>query len=200
MVVPNWTAGQRTTGATMIGDLQSAYRDEVLCPGIAETFPRWNATQNPQPGTGWLNLMPVFLQANTTVTNFNWFNGATAAVTPTHQWAGLYDLSYNQLAVTADKTTTAVPANTLFTWQIATIASGAQGTFITTYTGIHFVGWMVTAGTVPTPLGSTILTPANAAAPAFGLSETGQTTPPVFPHTATTPTAGTRPYIYMYLT
>lgn len=203
MPITTYNAGQRVTAAALNADLQSAYRDELLCPGKAETCPRWAVNNSATIVSGKLNLMAVYLVAGQVISNFSWDNGSTAGVALTHQWAGLYSNAFAQLAVTSDKTTTAIPAATAFTWAVATTGAGVASTYTATYSGLYYVGLMIAATTtMPTPCasGGAIQSPANAHAPAFGGSDTGQTTVPAFPHTAATPSAGQTPYIYMYLT
>lgn len=201
MPLPQAFAGQVVTPAFLDGNLQSSYRDELMCPGIAETQPRWTVNGAVIPTSGTLYLAPVYLIAGLTISNFTWVNTGTAASGPTHQWCGLYDAAYNQLAVTADRTTTAIAGNTQFTWGVATTAAGAASSFITTYSGLHYVGWMVSVSTtMPQPFGVAASGIINAIAPAFGPSDTGQGAPPAFPHTAATPTSATVPHPYMYLT
>jgi len=171
--------------------------------GTYATMPRYAAAASGTPTSGALSLTPVWLPSGFVVGNLVWGTAGTAGVTMTHQWAGLYDSSYAQLAVTSDKTSTAIAADTKFTWAIATIASGASTTFTTTYAGTHFLGLMIAATTVPTlctAFGT--INPFMTETPAFGQSDTGQTTPPAFPHTATTPTniSGTAHFVYMAAT
>jgi hypothetical protein len=141
--------------------------------------------------------MPIWLPKGFVVSNLIWYSGSTAAITPTNQWAGLYDSARVQLAVTGNKTTTAIAANSKFTWAIATIASGASATFTTTYAGLYYVGIMIVAATMPTGSGSFTAGNVNLTAPIFGASDTAQTTPPAFPHTAATPSTAQARYHYM---
>jgi hypothetical protein len=196
-----FTAGQRVTAGLLTLDLMGEYRDELNCPGIAETCPRWACQNTASIVSGKLNLMPVYLVAGQVVGTFSWGNGGTAAVTPTHQWAALYNSAYAQVAISADKTSTAVPANSAFNWGVATIASGAATSYTATYSGLYYAGLMISATTMPTPVaaGGAISSPVNGFPPQFGGSDTAQAAPPAFPHTAATPSAGASPYLYMFL-
>lgn len=170
-----------------------------MATGIYANIPRWAAGASAAIATGSLALVPLWMPSGFVVGNLVWGSAGTAGATLTHQWMGLYDSSYVQLAVTADKTNTAVPADTKFTWPIATIASGASSTFTTTYTGTYFIGLMIAATTMPNASGAFgSVNPFMADTPAFGASDSGQTTPPAFPHTAATPTnvTGTARFFY----
>ena len=158
---------------------------------LGETLPRTGVSAVNQNATtsGDVTLVAVYLPSGVTVTKLGWMAGSTAASTPTHCWMGLYDKNLVQLATTADTTTTAIAGNSLHQYSIAQIASGASASFVTTYSGLYYIGIMITATTVPTCVSG-----ANLAAIATlfqvvpilnGLSDTGQTTPPAFPHTAT---------------
>lgn len=176
------------------------WRDDTLKPtgAIAETMPRWaTGSSNASPPSGYLNLMPIWLPKGAVISNFNWFTTSGGATSPTHQWAGLYNAGRGQLALTSNKTTTAIPGLTAFTWAVATIASGPSTTFTTTYTGLHYVGLMITATTPPSVGGQTVNT--GGYAPMFGTSDSGQTTPPAFPRTVATPISANPLYIYMYV-
>jgi hypothetical protein len=106
------------------------------------------------------------------------------------------------LAATADQTTTALNANTLYSLAIAAVSSGAATTFTTTYTGLYYMGFMMTATTMPNLVGTNHVAGDNAvmaATPALqGTSSTGQTTPPAFPFQAATLTSGLQALFYCY--
>jgi hypothetical protein len=164
---------------------------------IGESAARTGNLNSPfASASGTLYLTAVALPAGAVVGHIAFTSGGTGATSPTHWWFGLYDSSYNQLAVTADQTSGAFAQNTYKTLAIATIASGASATFTTTYTGLYYAGFMMstTGGTG----NATIVayahnnTAVSSLSPVLaGTSDTGQTTPPSFSHTATTPTAVT---------
>ena len=157
---------------------------------LGETVPRQAlaATNQTITTSGDLVLQALYLPKGVTITKLGWMAGATAASTPTHCWMGLYDNALNQLATTADTTTTAIAANSVHQYAIAQIASGAAASFVTTYSGLYYLGIMISATTVPTCFSNANLAAITAlfqVVPILnGLSDTGQTTPPAFPHQA----------------
>jgi hypothetical protein len=131
--------------------------------------------------TGRLSLQAIYLPINTTITSISFWSATTAAGTPTNQLFGLYDINLNLLRSSANDTTTAWAANSKKTLALTS-------TFTTTYSGIHYLGIMVTATTVPTLKGNTakIGGQLNAGAPSMGgTSTTGLTT--ALPATAAAP-------------
>jgi hypothetical protein len=164
-----------------------------------ETMPRSAITSNTSGGlvSGTLYMAAVYLTAGTVVHNLTFVAGTVPGATMTHWWMGLYDSSRVQLATTADQTSAAIPAATLSTQAIAATAAGAATSFTTTYTGLHYIGLMVAATTVPNLLG--VGGAGNVAfgiAPILsGISDTAQTAPPAFPHTATTLSATAMNYL-----
>ena len=165
-----------------------------------ETFPRngfGNANINQATGVLW--LAAVALPVGLSVGHICFTSGTTLAGTPTHWWFGLYNSSRVQLATTADQTTTAWAATTAKNLAVATIASGASSTFVTTYTGLHYVGFMMTATTPCNLAGATLIAGVYAQTPRIvGNSDTAQTTPPAFAHTAAALTAqGGLPYAWV---
>lgn len=90
-----------------------------------------------------------------------------------------------------------MPATTKVSYAVAQTASGAAASFTTTYAGLHYLGLLVTATTVPNVYGPPSqgfgAGPATDA-PAFsGSSSSGLTTPPAFPFTAAAVVASTVP-------
>lgn len=151
--------------------------------------------------SGTLYLVPIWLLNGTVVNSITFVAGATNSLSGgTHQWFGLYDSSRVQLAVTSDDTSTAWAAQQAKTLNVATVASGSASSFTTTYTGLHYLGLMVAASTTMVNItGSGASNPTiENATPAFGGTNTGQTSPPAFPFTAATPTiAGPLAYAYV---
>jgi hypothetical protein len=177
------------TGWNLIGDL------DPLRPSaaIAESIPRASADDGVAASlvTAQLTFVAIYLQQGVPVNSITAVSGATAVGTPVNQWFCLYDLNLNKLAVTADDTTTAWAANAAKTLAISP-------SFTPTYTGLHYIGIMVKATTVPTLSGSatrigvTGLTPKTA-----GTSTSGLTNPASAPATAAALTAiAATPYIY----
>lgn len=135
--------------------------------------------------SGRLSLEAIYLPAGVTITNISFFSATTAAGTPANQLFGIFDNNRNLLMSTNNDTTTAWAANS-----IKTLALTA--TYTTTYAGLHYLGIMVTATTVPTIKGFTAAVGgqlANAGLALRGTSNTGLTT--ALPATANAPAAVT---------
>lgn len=96
--------------------------------------------------SGTLYLFTISLQAGQVITSISMKSAATAAVTPTHQIFGLYDISRAFLKGTADDTSTAWAA---FTVKTLTLTS----TYTVPTTGDYYIGILVTAGVLPTLIG-----------------------------------------------
>lgn len=168
---------------------------------LAQTFDRRTITSvTATAASGVKNMTAIFLPANTIVNNLNMVTGTTAAITPTHQWMGLYDNTRKLLAISADGLTAAMAASTALVYPIANTAAGAATSFVTTYSGLYYIGVVVVAGTQPTWAGVTGTAANNTQPPIVaGTSDTGLTVPETFPTTAgvITPTAQS---IYAYTT
>lgn len=161
----------------------------VLTTSLANSIPVSDAvTATTAIGaTGVVYMVPILLPANLTFGHFVFVSGTTAASTPTHWWLALANSSRVMLAVTADQTTTAVAASSVFSVAVATIASGASTTFTTTYSGLHYVAVMFTATTIPTVPGVAptlgVTTAAGVGVATGSSATTGQTIAPTFPTT-----------------
>jgi hypothetical protein len=116
---------------------------------VAETANRMLVTETNLAAltSGTLFMQAIYLRAGQVCTNISFFSATTAAGTPTNQFFALYDNNRALLAQSANATTGAWAANTL-----KTLAMTAP--FTATYTGLHYVGIMVTATTVPTLKGT----------------------------------------------
>lgn len=146
---------------------------------------------------GTLQMTAMYLPANVTIGHLAMCTDGAGISGPTHWWFGLYDSSLNQLAVTADQTSTAWSLNTYKSLAVATIASGASATFTTTYTGLHYFGVVATwtgSGNTVMAVSQTGVGIISQSPVLCGASDTTQTTPPAFPHTATSITPGTLPF------
>lgn len=166
---------------------------------LGETVPRdlvLASNNSNAPATQVLHLSAIALPSATKVSNISFLASSTSnAITPTNWWFALYDNNRNQLAITADQLTAAWTGGTSKTLAIATTASGAATSFTTTYTGLHYLGFMMKAGTLVNLFSLFNIQPAASIAPIpGGASDTAQTTPPAFPHTATAPGGTTRYY------
>jgi len=161
---------------------------------LGESIPRYGQMNSAVSlSSGTLLMTALYLPAGVTVGHLATASGGATFSGPTHWWFALYDNNLVQLATTADQTNTAWASNTYKTLAVATIASGASATFTTTYTGLYYFGvaatWSSTGpnimGLVQSSAALTTLPPVIA-----GTSDTGLTTPPSFPHTATAITPG----------
>lgn len=159
------------SGATPFNNFDSAF---FVSGAKAETFPRHLVPEvnTSLLSTGRLSLEAIAIREGELLTSISFFSATTAAGTPTNQLFGLYDNNLNLLRSSNNDTTTAWAANTRKTLNLTS-------TFTTTYTGLYYLGIMVTATTVPTIKGYTALTGGQlrAAAPSLGgTSNTGLTT------------------------
>ncbi|MEC4016106.1 right-handed parallel beta-helix repeat-containing protein [Streptomyces sp. H27-D2] len=128
--------------------------------------------------SGTLYLVPIWLPKGAVVSNISFMNGATAAGTPTNWWFTLHNSSRVALARTADQTTVAWAANTVKTLAVAQTTAGTASSYTTTYTGLHYLGVMIKATTLPNLVGEGSMSTGPGAAPGFGDTSTGQSTPP----------------------
>lgn len=137
--------------------------DRNLCPEVNATIPT---------ASGTLFMQAIYLTAGTIVTNISFHSATTAANTPTNYFFGLYNISRNLLANSANQTTTAWAANTL-----KTLAMTSPYTVPTT--GLYYIGMFMTATAIVTLKGGTAKTGGQLAAQAptlHGTSSTGLTT------------------------
>lgn len=162
-----------------------------LAPAAAqyETFPRAgspNTAVTTARTSQILYLSAIWLPVGASVSTINYLIGSTGTTTATHWWFGLYDNTRNQLAVTADQLTATITASAVTSLAVASVSAGPATTFITTYTGPHYIGKMVAASVMPTSFTDVVsLTLAQLPPILGGSSDAVQTTPPAFPHQAT---------------
>lgn len=118
------------------------------CKGA--TFPRELCveTNTTLTTTQQVFMQAIWLPAGTVVSNIKIWSATTAAGTPTHSNAGLYDSSGNQLATGTDLTSTAWTANTLRTFTM-------QSPYTVTTTGLYYIAYSTVATTCPTIKGNT---------------------------------------------
>lgn len=155
----------------------------VLTGALYETFDRnlCDEVNTAVLSSGRLSLAAIYIPAGVTVNSISFWSATTAAGTPTNQLFGLYDLNLNLLRSSNNDTTTAWAANSRKTLALTSA-------FTTTYSGLYYLGIMVTATTVPTLKGNTAKVGGqlNAGAPSMGgTSNTGLTT--ALPATANAP-------------
>jgi hypothetical protein len=118
-------------------------------PGVSgfDTVPLYDAAGNSAAlVSGSQRFVAVELPAGITATSVTFVSGATAAGTPTNQWAGLYSSDGTTLtlrAVSADGTSGAWAADTAKTFTFAT-------PYAVPTSGFYYVALMVKATTVPT--------------------------------------------------
>lgn len=141
---------------------------------LAETHPRelLTETNTTVAASGTLNMQAIYLKAGQLVSNISLCSATTAANAPTHYFFGLYDSARALLANSADATSGAWGANT-----VKTLAMGTPYRVPTS--GLYYIGYFMTATTVPTLKGFTARTAtqlANTAPILQGTSSTGLTT------------------------
>jgi hypothetical protein len=173
----------------LVGDLDPLRPSGAL----AESITRAQADADTAAlATGTLTFVACYLQAGIPVNSITAVSGGTAAGTPTNQWFALYDSGLNKLAVTADDTSTAWAANAAKTLAIS-------GGFTPTYTGVHYIGVMVKATTVPTLAGMATRAAVTGLSPKTAGSSTGSLTNPASaPSVAAALTAiAATPYVYV---
>jgi hypothetical protein len=147
---------------------------KVIAGALYETFDRdlCDEVNTAVLSSGRLSLQSIWLPAGTVISSISFWSATTALATGTNQLFGLYDVNLNLLRSSTNDTSTAWAANSKKTLSLTS-------TFTTTYSGLHYVGVMVAATTVPTLKGNTAKTGGQlgAALPSMGgTSTTGLTT------------------------
>jgi nitrous oxidase accessory protein NosD len=170
----------QSTGAEPSPFDASGALEVLLRPsGRYETTSRLRCGTTSTPTSGTLYLVPIWLPQGHVVSNLSFVSGGTAAVTPTNYWFTLHNRSKVALARTADQLTAAWAANTVKTLAIAQATAGAASSYTTTYGGLHYLGVMIKATTVPNLVSEGSVADVLASvSPGFGGTDTGQTTPP----------------------
>ena len=157
-------------------------------PGtIAETMPReiCTETNTTMAVSGTLNMMAIYLKAGWLVSNISLSSATTVAGTPTNYFFGLFDGSLNQVATSANQTTSAWGGNSVKTLPMTTPYRVATA-------GLYYIGYFMTATTVPTLKGYATKTATQLAGTApilHGTSSAGLTT--ALPNPAAAITVGT---------
>ena len=141
---------------------------------LAETIPReiCTETNTTMAVSGTLNMQAIYLWAGQLVSNISLCSATTAAGTPTNYRFGLFDSSRNLLAESANQTTSAWAANSVKTLAMTT-------PYRVPTSGLYYIGYYMTATTVPTLKGFTAKTGGQLAGTApilHGSSSTGLTT------------------------
>ena len=152
---------------------------EVMRPaGRWETRPRLRVSTGNSPTSGTLTLVPLWLPRGVTLSQLAFSSTGTAAVTPTNYWFILLSNTRVGLARTADQTTAAWASNTTKALAIAQTTAGAATSYTTTYAGLHYLGVMIAAGTVPTLASEGVVANLHTTDPGFGPTTTAMTTAP----------------------
>lgn len=179
--------------------------DVLMRPsGRYETTSRLRAGTSNTPTSGTLYLVPIWLPKGAVISNITFASGATAMVTPTNWWFTLHNSAKVALARTADQTTAAWAANAKKTIAIAQTTAGTASSYTTTYAGLHYVGVMIKAATVPSLVSEGSVADFLASdAPGFGGTDASQTSPPTVTAGAFTAGAfgtGSGILLYAYVT
>jgi hypothetical protein len=180
-----WASAVRY-GGRLLSNLDVALRPT----GVYETDTRLAYGTASTYTSGQLVLVPIWLPAGIAVSQISFASGGTAGASLTNQWFMLLNSSRVALARTADATTAAWAANTVKTLAIAQTTAGASATsYTTTYTGLHYLGLMIAGTTMPSLISQGNVIAVNLISPAFGVANTGMTTPPTITSGAFTATA-----------
>lgn len=150
--------------------------------------------------SGNVSLTPIWLPSGFPVSSLSFASGVTVAGAGlTHTWFSIYDNNRTLLGMTSDDTSTTWPVSTTKTLSIATIASGASGSFTTTYEGYYYISPTVVGTTPPNYVnGGNLGQPVANTTPYLGVVATSYSAPPAFPLTLATPTQG-GPLLYGYV-
>ena len=146
---------------------------------VGESLPRWFITSSVGLTSGSFRASAIYLTAGTVINKITFETYTTAGSSVTGTWAGIFTLSGTTatlVAATAQQSLSSMSATTLFTWPIATIASGASSTYTVPSTGIYYVGACVTATTPPTVISNNSLA-LNTLSPYLAINLTGSTGP-----------------------
>jgi hypothetical protein len=166
-----------------------------------ETFSRRYGNNAALLTSGTLSLHAIWLPAGLPVGHIFFMSGTTAAGTPTNYWFGLWDSSRRQLCLTANQLTAAWAANTGKSLAVASsLYAAAATTFVTSYSGLYYVGIMVAATTVPSLMGTGNGSLLSAIGPSVaGNSTTALTTPPAYTGAAATAVSGGAGMAYAFV-
>jgi len=156
----------------------NAHMSMYLAPtgATSETFPRQYSTayiNTPTSGTLYVSAIP--LPKGLQINNLSLLIGGTTASGVTHGWYTLLDSSLVVRAISADQSSG--------NWSsgFSSISLSVSGSsYATTYGGLYYIGFCITASTMPIFTGWTgALSVPNSVAPILGgSSSTGLSTPP----------------------
>jgi hypothetical protein len=137
-------------GATSDHAHSGAYALAPLLPtgALGETLSRLNTPVSNLVAktSGTLALVGLALPAGVLCSSITFLTRTTALAAGTNQWFGIFDSARVPLRLTVDDTNVAWAGNTFKTLALSS-------TFTTTYSGLHYLGIMVAAGTMPTLAG-----------------------------------------------
>jgi hypothetical protein len=149
--------GSTKVATTAYADVQSILGGQGI-PPTGVTYQNWNRTfisgSAAAATAGTLRVYAIWLPAGFTVATISLFAGATGLTTSgtgPHAWFALLNSSFSVLRQSTDVTNLSWSLNTMKTLTLSS-------TFVTTYTGLHYCGCMIHAGstgTMPTVAGFT---------------------------------------------
>ncbi|MCX5229675.1 hypothetical protein [Streptomyces sp. NBC_00233] len=131
-----------------LGWLNSAGRPDPEATFHRANLPRVGLDDVATAATGVMCSVAIYLQDGDLISNLTFISGATAAGTPTNQFAALYNTAGALMAQSADKTTEAWAADTAKSFALATPQR-------ITKSGVYYAALAIAATTVPTLVGST---------------------------------------------
>lgn len=154
--------------------------EELMRPaGRYETSSRLRCGTNSTPTSGTLYLVPIWLPKGFVVNNIAFSSSGTAGVSLTNWWFSLHDSAKKMIARTADQLAAAWAASTTKQIAIAQTTAGAGTSYTTTYAGLHYLGLMIKATTVPSIVSEGSIADFLAStAPGFGGTDAGLSAPP----------------------
>jgi hypothetical protein len=163
---------------------------------ITSTIPRWAITATTTAGGSFNSSVAVYLYAGQVISKINFFVGG-AGSSLTHQYGLLMNSSRTVVASTADQALTSMASNTTFSWNIATIASGASSTYTVPTTGIYYVSVVIEGTTLPTIYAGNAFGQSTNLTPYFAFYTTGMpTSPPSIGTTYSSVTTTATAYYY----
>jgi len=141
----------------LLGATRNSVNASVPARSNMEFFGLGNPSDGALAATGVAVFVPVPVSAGSVISTVSLFIGATAADTPTHQFAAIYSgiAVPAKLAQSTDTTTAAIPASAKASWNLS---SPYQVTAADAPYGFIYAGLSVTATAVPTALSMAIPT------------------------------------------
>ena len=202
--VTGLASGTALTDAVNVSQIYSSMQAAALTPvisgttAIAETVGRIFLNSSLSPASGAVRINAVYLTAGQVIHNISFNTTATAGTTVSGTWGGIFTASgttVTLVAATAQQGLSSLPATSLFTWPIATIAAGLSSTYTVPSSGLYYIGVCITATTMPT-MSAINGTAYNNIQPPIGFTFTGSTNPAAI-GTTYTGTAATLTFYYV---